>query len=856
MNFQNRTNVRTGGLTDWKALVMALAVVFNTIGPSLAAETPDAEPPPANAGAEDTTKPSAKPTPDAPKSNEIEAIEVRSVAVDENIMPTSMSSTSTYGLDLGVMETPRNTTMLSHAQLDNVNLQDPRGFSYLTSSAYTDSAFGGPNVPRIRGQEGDVFINGMRSSFTSGGYGPPLSYNSIETIDITKGPASVIAGPGPGVGGSVDFITKVPDAAAFKGSVTGEASSLGVKRWNADFGGPIEGSSLAWRVSYSGEQSRSYFTGHFLEEESFYGVLVGHPSDTYSFQFNSEVTYAHYQEDVGINRVNQALIDDRAYLTGAVPNADIYGFGTVLTLGNPVYLNPKITLDESAGTSALALLYNAQLIQTWQLGTFGSVVNNTFFNYENRDNQAEYYYADSSKGSWTLENRAGVTTKFDWRVAGLNIGNEINFGTSLRFAHVNYISNFSSEPVSAYDLTGPGSSFVFPAANQAADDSVPYVAAMGRVQYGTSGRDSINAGNSSISNLYDAALYFEHRLLFTPELSVLYGARLDLAHANERDPLPEVPGAFTATDLPAAVSTPWYGISNANFSPLYQFEDWASAYLTFDYTQSISGASGDGGVGTYAGDPSATFRQDSRLTEAGLKFSLLNKTLFIGSAVFDQRRLVPAGPNGVESVQAKIRGVETELNYQPNGNVFFTASYSFIRTQLTAPDSFYNFPAYAGTFIDGAASLIVWQPNQSANDPGVPEQTFNLLGNYQFNSGFGMRLGLQATGPIDTTSSGFINVAATNAAAANDGFGTLLGPGGIVPASVVGANGYYQTPRIPWQYTVNLVGYYKAGPYDIKLSIYNLLDHRNWQSSPPYYGNDFLVQSDPLAVDLTVRYKF
>jgi hypothetical protein len=363
---------------------------------------------------------------------------------------------------------------------------------------------------------------------------------------------------------------------------------------------------------------------------------------------------------------------------------------------------------------------------------------------------------------------------------------------------------------------------VFPAANQAADDSIPYVSAMGRIQYGTSGRDSINAGNSSISNLYDAALYFEHRLLFTPELSVLYGARLDLAHANERDPLPEIPGAFTATDLPAAVSTPWYGISNANISPLYQFEDWASAYFTFDYTQNISGASGDGGVGTYAGDPSATFRQNSRLTEAGLKFSLLNKTLFIGSAVFDQRRLVPAGANGTESVQARIRGVETELNYQPNGNVFFTASYSYIRTLLTVPDSFYNFPAYAGTF----------------------------------NSGFGARLGVQVTGPIDTTSSGFINVAATNAAAANDGFGTLLGPGGIVPSSVVGANGYYQTPRIPWQYTVNLAGYYKAGPYDIKLSIYNLLDRRNWQSSPPYYGNDFLVQSDPLSVDLTVRYKF
>ena len=826
-------------------LPLAVVVLFGAVSAT-----------PVHADTADAPAATGNPAPKPKDPNEIEAIEVRSVAVDENIMPTSLSSSSTYGLDLGVMDTPRNTTMLSHAQLDNVNLQDPRGFSQLTSSAYTDSAFGGPNVPRIRGQVGDVFVNGMRSSFTSGGYGPPLSYNSIETINITKGPASVIAGPGPGVGGSVDFITKLPDAAQFKGSLTGEVSDLGVRRWNADVGGPIEGSSLAWRISYSGEESHSYFTGHFLDEQSFYGVIVGHPSDTYSFQFNSELTYAHYQEDVGINRVNQALIDDRSYLTGSVPNADIFGFGTFLTLGNPVYLNPKLTLDQSPGTSARALLYNAQLIQTWQLGSFGSAMNNTFFNYENRDNQAEYYYADSSRGSWTLENRAGITTQFDWHLADHTIGNQINVGTSLRFAHVNYISNFSSEPVSAYDLTGPGSSFIFPAANQSGDDAVPYVAALGRIQYGVSGRDSINAGNSSISNLYDAALYFEHRLLFTPELSLLYGARLDLAHANERDPLPEVPGAFTATTLPAAVSTPWYGISNANLSPVYQIADWASVYLTYDYTQSISGASGDGGVGTYAGDPSATFRQDSRLAEAGLKLSLLNKSLFIGSAVFDQRRLVPAGPNGTASVAAKIRGIETELNYQPNGNVFFTASYSFIRTLLSVPDSFYNFPAYSGNFIDGAASVIVWQPNQSSNDPGVPQQTFNLLGNYQLNSGFGARLGLQATGPIDTTSSGYINVAATNALAANDGFGTLLGPGGIVPTSVVGANGYYQTPHIPWQYTVNLAGYYKAGPYYVKLSIYNLTDRRNWQSSPPYYGNDFLVQSDPRSFDLTLRYKF
>ena len=113
-----------------------------------------------------------------------------------------------------------NATILSRAQLDSVNIQDTRSFSYLTSSSYTDSAFGGPNIPRIRGQYGDVFINGMRSSFTSNGYGAFLSFNSIETVNITKGPASVIGGPGPGVGGTVDLITKLPNVQEFTGSAS------------------------------------------------------------------------------------------------------------------------------------------------------------------------------------------------------------------------------------------------------------------------------------------------------------------------------------------------------------------------------------------------------------------------------------------------------------------------------------------------------------------------------------------------------------------------------------------------------------------------------------------------------------
>ncbi len=106
-------------------------------------------------------------------SDSLDEIVVNGIRRGDLVMPTTVTSSSAYGLDLGVMDTPRNNTLLSKAQLDALDVQNPGGFSSLTSSAYTDASFGQPNVPRIRGQYADMFYNGMRDSFTLNGYGAP-----------------------------------------------------------------------------------------------------------------------------------------------------------------------------------------------------------------------------------------------------------------------------------------------------------------------------------------------------------------------------------------------------------------------------------------------------------------------------------------------------------------------------------------------------------------------------------------------------------------------------------------------------------------------------------------------------------
>jgi hypothetical protein len=232
--------------------------------------------------------------------------------------------------------------------------------------------------------------------------------------------------------------------------------------------------------------------------------------------------------------------------------------------------------------------------------------------------------------------------------------------------------------------------------------------------------------------------------------------------------------------------------------------------------------------------------QTSRLYEAGLKFDLLNKTLFAGSALFHQQRELPTGPSGLSGSLAKIDGIETELNYQPERHFFATASYSFIRTRLTTNPGFYNYPAFPGLNVDGAGLFASWRPFQHFDDPGVPQQVFNFLGNYRFDSGLGLRLGLQVTGPFYVTAPGFIDLA-------NSLF---------VPQSVVNAHGYYSAPRVPWQYTLNASIYYDLGAYEFKLSLYNLTDQRNWEASYPFYGNDFILHADPIDAEFAVSAKF
>jgi hypothetical protein len=83
-----------------------------------------------------------------------------------------------------------------------------------------------------------------------------------------------------------------------------------------DLQGPLIRGELAARLSYSGEDSDSWFYGHFHRKEAGYIAIRWEPNSNYRADFNAEINWQQYTENVGVNRVNQNLIDHDQYLQG------------------------------------------------------------------------------------------------------------------------------------------------------------------------------------------------------------------------------------------------------------------------------------------------------------------------------------------------------------------------------------------------------------------------------------------------------------------------------------------------------------------------------------------------------------
>jgi hypothetical protein len=335
-------------------------------------------------------------------TNDLERVVVSGVRLEDNILPTAKPVESTYGLSLNVQDTPRSVSVISRTQLTDADVQTSRDFARLSADVYTPYSNGSPSSPYIRGQVADIFINGVRVGLSSEGVGIPLDFNSVETVDIVKGPAPALYGASQNVGGFINLNTKQPFFDKFRAEVSTTNGEYDQHRWTVDMDGPLVKDKLAFRVSYSGEESGSYYRDVFLQSEALYTALTWTPTSSYRAELLNEFYETHYQLNRGINRPTQQLIDDDLYVTGTqqfvnpthppisatnpisrlVPSTIAATFGVVVPTGvrhispSDVIVNPS--------DSSYAKTDFAQLIQTLDVTDGFQIKNTSHFYYLDR----------------------------------------------------------------------------------------------------------------------------------------------------------------------------------------------------------------------------------------------------------------------------------------------------------------------------------------------------------------------------------------------------------------------------------------------------------------------------------------
>ncbi|HEY0968610.1 MAG TPA: TonB-dependent receptor [Opitutaceae bacterium] len=782
---------------------------------------------------------------------EMERFEVSGVPIEQQILPTSRPVNSVYGTDRSILDTPRNVTIISREQMNVIGIQDVRSFSQLTASSYTQTNFGLPSNPSIRGQAADVLVNGMRRGLTVNGNGMPVNFNAVESVNIVKGSANVIYGATSYAGGYADFITKKPYFDKFTGLVSGTIGSYDVNRWTLDFGGPVS-PELAYRVSYSGENSEGYYYNGKKNTQAIYGAIEWRPNQNYTLEFNAEYFEADVTENWGINRVTQQLIDDGLYIPDAGTDAayaaslaTLGGFGNpVRPFGTPVKLDRRIRLL-APGDDSYGINVTAQAIQTFKFDTGARIVNNTFYNYIDRDTFSSYYYNSVHRDNFGLENRLQIQHAIE---AG-TVKHSFSAGFSARHQKVWAVDDFYHEPVNSFDLTRDPNLNRVPVAGFGGFNGsvlIPGEGPRGILpgRFGTPGASYgfdpatggiYNGGGSSNDSRLDLlAPFYQHDVAFNEQFSLLVGGRVDFIDLTNVDPLP--PAGYTPFSDEISVKMPSY-----NFSPVYKINERLTAYYTYSFATSAYAGLGGGYPfmdSSYVVDTNRyhefQFDQKNSLHEIGVKGSFLENKLFVGASVYEQKQEWATGDAAANLLDRYIssRGFEIEFNYQPSKQFFATASYSYFDSVQRYAGFLADSVAYDQRLSGAAAPITPDFPSISAEfqQPGVPEHLINFLLNYKFDFGLSVSLGTVITGQIVTS---------------QEGAGTALG----APITLTGN-------EIPWQYTTDVTFSYSFKQWDTRLAVRNVTDEKNWSAPNPGYGNGSINAELPITAEFTVGYRF
>ncbi|WP_133468626.1 TonB-dependent siderophore receptor [Paraglaciecola marina] len=663
-------------------------------------------------------------------AQEIEKISVVGVKDENMIMPPE--SSSTYGFDMSLVETPRSVTEVSSDLIEAYGLRSVDDLVRMTPGAFTSSFFGIQGAMDIRGESADNYFRGFRRIANPGAF--KTNIRGAKQLEVMRGPVSPLYGTG-SVGGQLNYSPKSAksDATKYIEEVTGKIDlTLGTysqKILAAEAGTPFKlgDKQGGIYVFAEAENSGSYYNNYEPTNEMLQVAIDLDITDSTTMEFGFQAQTSDSIQVPGWNRVTQDLIDNGTYITGAAPvrNSDnTIGADRLLpqesgfiTSAAPYFINSSFSSVGSfcspgdADTSNF--VYNDMLLacpgapgfidgyaltdpgttkidhKTTFIDDIDFADSTAFTAYLDFTtyiddmvwkNQFYYDYMDHTKyQSWGFTADYPGATAAEFRSSlmfdtqGENVLIQHIAGVSLRHEDLDLNHAFYDETFDFRDIS------VGPTANDRIDWAVtdPYEDAT--ILYdedgnptGIDGTVRRNYNEEQVSTVSNLGIFYLADISFE-KLSVLVGARYDyydVEAEEEAVSLLGIPfGDGVHTDTESALSYN-LSLSYATESGFVPYATYAKANsLTTNQLGGIIASSVDGG----------DYLADSDLIELGLKYSNEEDTIYAALSVYDQEKTDRIGQTQA-LVAVSSTGIEFEARALLNENFSVTATATHIET--------------------------------------------------------------------------------------------------------------------------------------------------------------------------------
>ena len=743
-----------------------------------------------------------------------------------------------FGFDKTLLETPRSATSITIETIDQFGITEIDDFVVLSPGSFTQSFFGVSGSLDLRGTSGENYFNGIRRLDNPGNYTMPIG--AADRVDIVRGPASVIYGPSK-IGGYMNFVPKSARAETgqYLAQPTGELSAV-VGSWDksvltGEVGGP----------GRLGDRSVGYYLfGQIEDSGSFYENTELRTTNLQA-TFNMDLTERsriafggmHYRFDsnqvAGWNRISQALIDDRIYVTGIAKPLDTDGDGSIshgeynaanggdgmfsfvfdpsgrtdaVTFGDDFSLDPA-----TVGTTRLqrdqVLVSPEDVLQSEStvlyLDFFHTMSDRwTFTNklyYEEYDNLSENAYGFSQEGkTWVMEDQ--LVFKFSQEFDAMRLSALLS--PSIRHTDFDRGDDFINEHFDRRDITRPSTA-----------RDLRLLATRINKEY-----TEYHIGKHTVIGL--AALV---DLDFDNGLNVILGVRQDRIDLESSEPgelLLFNDGDKRATDTEGAFS--W--TASVSYTTSFGLVPYFTAS---EQTTMITSQQGDIAVENIADGEAVA---GSELLEGGVKGSFLNDRLFMQAAYYEQERIDFSAQSIVTNQASKTEGFEFELRWLASEKLTLTAAFTNIevvnlstldgggRFSFLGADDLPDTPPW--TFYGGTVGGFVTLANNSdARRAGIPENILSLSGIYDIGNGWKV-------------------------------FGSVIDVDSVY-------SGFSQAVELPSYTLVNLGLQYDAERWSFTLNGKNLTDEEYFRSNfPNLFGSVIVLPELPRHFQASVAYRF